>query len=276
LSDNKGNMAKVFSSIQRQNLSGQVVREIGLSIMRNDIKPGDALVNEPELSSQFNISRPVLREALKILSAKGLIESRPKTGTRVRPREEWNLLDPDVLAWLNEVGPDKNFLQAICEIRLMFEPLTAELAALRAIEDEAAQIDRCCQQLQDAIDSPERYIPADLQFHTAICSAAHNELLLQIMVVLDTSLRASRTITSRLPGANENAMPLHWAVTRAICRHDGQSAKEAMLKLIIQTTDDIHRALEDTGKPDEGESPVGLSIRDSSPGATLKENMEEV
>jgi GntR family galactonate operon transcriptional repressor len=240
-------MAKIFSSIQRQNLSWQVVREIGLGIMRNDIKPGDALLNEPELSSQFNVSRPVLREALKILSAKGLIESRPKTGTRVRPREEWNLLDPDVLTWLNEVGPDKNFLDAISEIRLMFEPQAAELAALRATQEEAALIEQCCQELQDAVDSPEHYIPADLQFHTAICSAAHNELLLQILGVLDTALRASRTITSRLPEANEKAMPLHWAVTRAICSRDGLAAREEMMKLVIQTTGDIHRALKEKG-----------------------------
>jgi GntR family transcriptional regulator, galactonate operon transcriptional repressor len=236
-------MAKVFSSLQRQNLSVQVVREIGLSIMRNDIKPGDALTNEPELSLQFNVSRSVLREALKMLSAKGLIESRPKTGTRVRPREGWNLLDSDVLAWQNEVGPDKGFLQAICEIRLMFEPPTAGLAASRATEDEVMRIEQCCQGLQDAVDSPERYIPADLQFHTAICSAAHNELLQNIMVTVDISLRASRAITSRLPGANQNAMPLHWAITEAIGKHDELAAEEAMRKLIILTTDDIHRAL---------------------------------
>src|SRR5437764_12484723 len=91
-------MAKAFTSLQRQNLSEQVVRQIGLSIMRNDFKPGDALLSEPELSQQLNISRSVLREALKVLAKKGLITSRPRTGTRVRSRQDWNLLDPDVIA----------------------------------------------------------------------------------------------------------------------------------------------------------------------------------
>jgi GntR family transcriptional regulator, galactonate operon transcriptional repressor len=252
----KGAMPKVFSSLPRQNLSEQVVREIGLSIIRNDIKPGDVLSNEPELSLQFNISRSVLREALKILNAKGLIESRPRTGTRVRPRKVWNLLDPDILAWHNEVGPDKEFLQAICEIRLMFEPPTAGLAALRASEEEVLCIERSCQRLQDAVDAPERYIPADLQFHAAICSAAHNELLQQIIVVLDTSLRASRAITSQLPGANQDAMPLHWAITGAIGRRDARAAEEAMRKLMMQTTGDIHRVLAYTSLG-EGESVAG-------------------
>src|SRR3989441_10436442 len=165
-----GEMAKIFTSRQRQNLSERVVQQIGLSIMRNEFKPGDALLSEPELSLQFNVSRPVLREALKMLVAKGLIESRPKIGTRVRPRTDWNLLDPDVLAWRYEIGPDNSFLQAICEIRLMFEPMTARFAALRATADEIATIEESCRRLQADVASVEAYIPADLQFHAAICA----------------------------------------------------------------------------------------------------------
>ena len=241
---NDGGMAKVFTSLQRQNLAEQVVRQIGLSIMGNDFKPGDALLSEPELSLQFKVSRPVLREALKMLGAKGLIESRPKTGTRVRPRADWNLLDPDLIAWQHEVGFDRSFLQAICEIRLMFEPMTAGLAAVRATADEVARIEECCQLLQNAVDSTELYIPADLQFHTAICSAAHNELLQRIITTLETPLRASRVITSQLPRANQNAMPFHWAITKAIRSRNEQAAEVAMRKLIILTAEDIQRALD--------------------------------
>ena len=240
---NIGAMAKVFTSLQRQNLPKQVVRQIGLSIMRNDFKPGEALLSEPELSLQFNVSRPVLREALKMLGAKGFIESRPKTGTRVRPRADWNLLDSDVIVWQHEIGFDSSFLQAVCEIRFMFEPLTASYAATRATAEEVAWIEYCCQRLQDTIDSTEHYIPADLQFHTAICSAAHNELLQKILDLLDTPLRASRVITSQLPNANQNAMPLHRVITEAIRNRDAQAAEAAMKKLIILTTDDIQRAL---------------------------------
>src|SRR5215472_10819075 len=236
-------MAKIFTSLQRQNLAEQVVRQIGLSIMRNEFKPGDALLSEPELSLQFKVSRPVLREALKMLGAKGLIESRPKTGTRVRPRADWNLIDPDVISWQYEVGFDRSFLQAVCEIRLMFEPMTAKYAATRATAEEVVWIEDWCQRLQDAVDSIELYIPADFQFHTAICSAAHNELLQKIMATLDTPLRVSRVITSQLPGANQNAMPLHWAITKAIRNRDEQAAEVAMQKLIILTTEDIQRAL---------------------------------
>lgn len=236
-------MAKVLTSRQRQNLSDQIVRQIGLSIMRNDFKPGDALLCEPELSLQFNVSRTVLREALKMLGAKGLIQSRPKIGTRVRSRAEWNLLDPDVITWQYETSPNTSFLQEICEIRLMFEPMSARLAAVRATADEIGLIEDCCQQLQAAVDSIEVYIPTDLQFHTAICAAAHNELLQKITVTLDTPLHASRIITAQIPGANREAMPLHWAITEAIRSRDEQAAEAAMQKLVMLTTDDIQRAL---------------------------------
>ena len=237
-------MVKVFTSLQRQNLSEQVIRQIGLSIMRYDFKPGDTLSSEPELSLQFNVSRPVMREALKILSAKGLIESRPKTGTKVRPRVEWNILDPDVIGWLYEVGPDRSFLDSLCEVRLMFEPMTARFAAARASDDEIKTIEECYRRMEAGVNSPESYIPADLEFHAAICAAAHNEMLQKITETLTSSLQMSRIVTSHLPGANLAAMPLHRSVAEAIHESDEQAAEEAMRKLVILTTGDIQRALE--------------------------------
>jgi GntR family galactonate operon transcriptional repressor len=236
-------MPKVFHSLQRQNLSEQVVQQIGLSIIRKDFKPGDTLASEPELSLQFNVSRPVMREALKILSTKGLIESRPKTGTRVRPRTDWNILDPGVIGWLFEAGPDQSFLDALCEVRLMFEPMSARLAATRATGNEIKAIEECYRRMEEGITSPQTYIPADLAFHAAICAAAHNEMLQKITATLATSLHVSRIVTSRLPGANLAAMPIHRAVMEAIRKRDELAAEEAMQKLVILTTDDIHRAL---------------------------------
>ncbi len=237
-------MVKVFTSLQRQNLSGQVVHQIGLSIMRSDFKPGDTLSSEPDLSLQFNVSRPVMREALKILSAKGLIESRPRTGTKVRPRADWNILDPEVIGWMFEADPDRSFLDALCEVRLMFEPTATRLAAARATDDEIKTIEDCYRRMEEGVNSPHTYIPADLAFHAAICAAAHNEMLQKITETLTTSLHVSRVVTSRLPGANLAAMPLHRSVAEAIRRNDEQAAEEAMRKLVILTTGDIQRALE--------------------------------
>jgi DNA-binding FadR family transcriptional regulator len=212
--------------------------------MHSDFKPGDTLSSEPELSLQFNVSRPVMREALKILSAKGLIESRPRTGTKVRPRADWNILDPEIISWMYEAGPDRSFLDALCEVRLMFEPTAARLAAVRATDDEIETIEECYRHMEEGVNSPQTYIPADLAFHAAICAAAHNEMLQKITEILTTSLHVSRVVTSRLPGANLTAMPLHWSVAEAIGKRDEQAADEAMRKLVILTTGDIQRALE--------------------------------
>jgi GntR family transcriptional regulator, galactonate operon transcriptional repressor len=239
-------MAKIVTPSQRQSLYEQIVRQIGLSIMRNEFKPGDVLLNEPELSLQLNVSRPVLREALKMLGAKGLVAFRPRTGTWIRPRSDWNLLDPDVIAWQGEVGFDASFLLAICEIRLMLEPLTARFAAVRSTAEELAFIRDCCQHMQDVVDSTKDYIIADLAFHTAICAAAHNELLQRIMGTIGPPLRASRVVTSRVPRANVEAMPLHWSITEAICNRDEQAAEESMRQLVLLTTQDIQRALDVT------------------------------
>lgn len=238
-------MKQSLPALQRQTLPEQVAREIGIRIMREDFKPGDVLAKESELSLQLNVSRPALREALKMLGAKGLIESRPKIGTRVRQRAEWSLLDPDVIAWQSEAGPDRQFLLDICEVRLLFEPMTAGLAATRATEEEIARIVHHYQAMQETVDSIEGYIGADLQFHTAICLAAHNEFLSRIITTLDTPLRASRLITSRLPGANQNAMPLHRAVSDSISKRDVAAAEEAMRRLVLLTTEDVRRAFDE-------------------------------
>ncbi|WP_081838709.1 FadR/GntR family transcriptional regulator [Thermogemmatispora carboxidivorans] len=260
-------MARTFRSLRRQNLSAQVVREIGLSIMRKEFQPGDALLSEPELSQQFNVSRPVLREALKVLAEKGLIEARPRTGTRVRPRADWNLLDPEVLTWQYEVGPDPAFLEAICEVRLMFEPMTARLAASRATAEEIETIERACGLLEKLVEEAEPYIEADLAFHSAICAAAHNELLQRIVATLAAPLRASRLVTARLPGANRRTMPLHRRVAEAIRQGQELAAEEAMRELIVLTTEDVHRALGYSGTgsdlplsacPGQGETPTAL------------------
>ena len=112
----------------RGGLHGQVVHAIGRRILSGAIRPGELLPADPALRA----SRTVLREAIKVLAAKGLVESRPKTGTRVRPPESWNLLDPDVLAWQQEGTPQPVFLRKLTEVRLIIEPAAAERAALRA------------------------------------------------------------------------------------------------------------------------------------------------
>src|SRR5712692_3135820 len=126
------------SQYPEQSLHGRIVHAIGRRIVRGDLRPGDLLPAEPELGA----SRTVVREATKVLAAKGLVESRPKTGTRVRPRDQWNLLYPDVLAWQQEGAADDDLLRKLTEVRRVIEPAAAELAAARADARDIAALER--------------------------------------------------------------------------------------------------------------------------------------
>ena len=120
----------------RQNLCGQVIDDLGRRIVRGEVQPGDALPQEAALCHQLGVSRTVVREAVKALAAKGLVDSRPKRGTVVRPSRAWSFLDPEVLQWQTETDPDGRQLTYLTELRQAVEPVAAAMAAARASEEE--------------------------------------------------------------------------------------------------------------------------------------------
>jgi len=101
---------------------------------------------EADLCLELGVSRTSLREAMKVLADKGMVEMKPKAGTRSKPRAEWRLLDPDILSWQAEVGADAQFLRDLCEVRLAIEPTAAGFAAVRATEEELARIEQCLEE----------------------------------------------------------------------------------------------------------------------------------
>src|SRR5439155_13551785 len=158
----------------RHGLHGALVHEIGVLILNGELQPGDLLPAEDELGDVV-ASRTVLREAVKVLAAKRLVESRPKIGTRVRPRADWNLLDPDVLAWQLEAGPTRRFLEDALELRRLIEPAAARLAAERATAEEVAALEEAQRAMSDAGADLEAWIEPDVRFHSLLLQASHNE-----------------------------------------------------------------------------------------------------
>src|SRR5438034_2683712 len=133
------------SQYPEQSLHGRIVHAIGRRILSGDLRPGDLLPAEPDLGA----SRTVVREAVKVLAAKGLVESRPKTGTRVRPRDAWNLLDPDVLTWQQDgAAASEELLRKLTEVRRIIEPAAAELAAARADAADIAALERALEAME--------------------------------------------------------------------------------------------------------------------------------
>jgi DNA-binding FadR family transcriptional regulator len=216
-------------------LHGQIVHDIGRRILRGDLLPGEPVPSERGLPA----SRTVVREAIKVLAAKGLVESRPKTGTRVRPRQAWNLLDPDVLAWQGEGLPTQPFLKKLTEVRSIVEPAAAERAARRAGAREVSAIRDAYRDMEAALTKREpdyaAFDQADVRFHRAIMRACRNDLLEQMSRFVYSGLLVSFHATSRLPGAARASLPRHRAILEAIRNRDGTRAAEQMRALVEST-----------------------------------------
>jgi len=237
-------MEMTVAPIRRERLHDQVTKQIALGIMRGTIgQGGPGLSTEIDLSRHFSVSRTVLRESVKVLAAKGLIEVRPKTGMRVRPRSGWNLVDADLLGWLCEAGVDDLFVRDLCEVRLIVEPAAAELAAARASDDEIEALYTWFRQIEANAEDTEARLEADRNFHATIFTACHNIFLTQMNTTVGTALRATQQIGSHLAGIMEESLLSHKEVADAIAKHDSQAARATMERLILQSTGHIQRVL---------------------------------
>jgi len=208
----------------RRGIHGEVVHTIGLRILRGELQPGDPLPTEEELNAERGYSRTVLREAVRVLAAKGLVHAQPKTGTRVRPRSEWNIADPDVLAWRVEAGADSELYQEVTEVRIGIEPQAARLSAERATDEEIQAIREAYTAMEVGVKDQAAYLAADLLFHDRILGACHNELLGHLGSMLRAVLRAMFTYTNSSPTARRRALPLHRTILEGIAARDGDVA----------------------------------------------------
>lgn len=188
----------------------------------------------------FGVSRTVLREALRTLTSKGLVESRPRVGTRVRPRQAWNLLDADVLQWYARVAPPMVFALRLQEMREMIEPFAAGLAA-------SARDDAALAALADAHDAMvaarnvDEWVRADLQFHLAVLAAGGNELLVPLGTLIERTLEGQLRLNAKRADVYNAALRAHTAVFDAICRGDAALARRAMGKLLARTRERIEQ-----------------------------------
>ena len=237
----RARLAGTGTGYPRGGLHGQIVHAIGRQILSGKIRPGELLSIPAELPA----SRTVLREAIKVLAAKGLVQSRPKTGTRVRPRQAWNLLDPDVLAWQQHGATPEPFLRKLTEVRLIVEPAAAELAAQRAsaaaVQTMAEAYRSMAAALAGRIRDYQAFDQADMLFHQAILRACGNDLLEQVTQVVYSALLVSFQATSRLPGRAKASLPKHRAILDAIAARQAGRAGQAMRRLVQSTARSIAR-----------------------------------
>jgi DNA-binding FadR family transcriptional regulator len=186
--------------------------------------------NEDHLAAELGVSRTVVREAIKVLQAKGLVEVKPRTGTRVRPRRSWHLLDADVVAWQfadMERGED---MRELYEIRATIEATAARLAAERRTEEQLDEIEAHQRRIEAASAEPMALRAADLDFHGAVVDAAHNSLLSHVSAMIRVALEAASEPPA--PESNGDEALLRAAVATAIRDGDAGASETAMRSLV--------------------------------------------
>jgi DNA-binding FadR family transcriptional regulator len=211
----------------------RVVDELGQRIVGGVWKPGQSLPVEDLLASEIGVSRGALREAVKALTAKGLLQVRPRTGTRVLPPEQWNHLDRDVLRW-QQAGDPVALLRDTGELRRIVEPEAARLAAGRADPGEVRALFEALAAMEAAAARPglSGYIEADAAFHRALLDASGNRLLGSLGRAIDIALEHSFLVSTQTHGAAEASLPAHRAVVEAVESGDPAAASAAVLTII--------------------------------------------
>jgi DNA-binding FadR family transcriptional regulator len=218
----------------RKSRHANIVQELGKRIVSGELKPDEKVPLEAELCEQYGVSRPVVREAIRVLVAKGLAVSKPRVGTLVRPRKDWHLLDPDVLYWLVESTPHSEFFSTLVGVRRIIEPSVCSLAATTANPDDIAAIEDAYRRMELATTREEMLQP-DLDFHRSVAEATHNDLLVYLSNMLSIALRESIRFSSDRPNLQALTLPRHKAILTAIKHRDALAAHQASLVQLEDT-----------------------------------------
>ncbi len=226
-----------------KNVHGNTVDYLGEAIVAGRFGVGGSLPPEPLLCEELGVSRTVVRESVKSLVAKGLIQTGPKVGTRVLPSEQWNWFDPDVIGWQATAGLTAEFVRDLQDLRLIVEPAAIRLAAQRATQQDIDGIEDAYAGMKHAVYEGGDYVTHDLRFHQGLLRASRNRMLVQMSKALGALLRTSFEISTRRKDGPRSSLPMHRAVLDAVIRHKPDAAEAAVRVLIESAREDIEQVL---------------------------------
>lgn len=223
-------------------LHGSLARDLGISIVSGRHEPGDVLEGEIEASERLHVSRTAYREAVRILAAKGLVEARPKTGTRVNPRGKWHLLDPDVLSWIFKYEPDEHLIHSLFELRRVVEPAAAQFAAERRTQAHIESMRAALDGMAEHTLATEAGRQADQEFHSALLDASGNPFLVSLSSGVGAAVAWTTIFKQRGGRPLRDPMPDHRRVFEAVEAGDPKAAHAAMTQLVDLALIDTTRA----------------------------------
>ncbi|CCA90102.1 FadR/GntR family transcriptional regulator [Novosphingobium sp. PP1Y] len=224
-------------------LHGAIAHKLGTDILSGKYAPGDVLSGEVAFAEELQVSRSAYREAIQVLTAKGLVASRPKAGTRVLPRERWNLLDPEVLGWAFAGEPDIEFVRSLFELRAIVEPAAARLAAKRRDKADLKAMKTALAEMRSHTLTTEAGRAADRDFHAAILHATGNQALMVLSASIGAAVNWTTQFKLRARALPRSPIPDHTKVYEAIAAGDGDAAAEAMNVLVELALDDTRSAM---------------------------------
>jgi DNA-binding FadR family transcriptional regulator len=217
---------------RKQRIPGKIAEEIGIQIVSGKLKPGTTLADEISASGKRKVSRSAYREAIRILVAKGLVASRPKSGTRVSPANAWHLLDPDVLFWMFATEPPQELLKALFELRRIIEPQIAALAAERRTLKQLNEMGAALEVMARETLNTQAGRDADMAFHGKVIEACGNPFLTSLSVSVTATVIWSTIYKYRIEGLKRDSMPEHLKVYEAVAARDAAAAVTATQELI--------------------------------------------
>jgi len=229
--------------LPRKSRHARIVHELGTQIVSGRFLPDQRLPPESQLCEDYEVSRPVLREATRVLVAKGLVRSKPKVGTVVKPRNEWHLLDPDVLHWLLESDSRHSFYETLVKVRNIIEPEVAALAAANAQPEDVMAITDAYERMEQSDDLAGMAEP-DMAFHLAVANATHNELLIHLYSIMLIPVRDYLERSSALFVGEGLGLLVsrHKAILTAIQHRDPLSARHAAIAQLAGVDDLVSEA----------------------------------
>lgn len=232
----------LFQPLQRHStLTSRVTWQLETMILENRLQPGDRLPSERDLAFEFGVSRTVVREAVRALVAKNLLEVRPGSGTAVRRPSMESVARSMTL--LLRVGQHQVDYEKLHEVRRTLEVEIAGLAAERRTEEDLDLIERLLAEAPYTWDDRERFARHDLAFHNALAQAAHNEIFLFVLNSLADIMLEVRRMAFTVPGLPQNAQQFHRDIVACIREGDPQRAQQAMHEDLLYAEKNLRLAL---------------------------------
>ena len=226
-----------------RNLTQQLTHKLGEDIVSGVYPIGMGMPSEAELCEQFNISRSATREAVKMLSAKGLISSRPKQGIKVNPESKWNLFDTDILSWILKSKPSLNLLKEFNQVRFAIEPIAAKLAAENATPIQIKNLERALNNISHTDTSLEDQLDAHIEFLNMILLASGNRFFIQLTQFVNAALRVSIRYVNNVKGISNTDVTFHKKVFEAIKNGEPDVAQKLITDILTEALELIESRL---------------------------------